>query len=76
LEVVLDDEVGQRRVVRALAFRVVRRLRPRVRLILENGFEEASGQRQPFAPRRRRQTVEFLADPADDVFERQRPVAV
>jgi len=75
-EVVFDHEVGEGRLVRPLALGVVRRLSPRVRPILEDRFEEAGGQRQPFAPRGRRQAGEFLADAADDVFERQRAVAV
>ena len=75
-EVVFDDEVGQRRFVRPLAFGVVGRFGARIRPILEDGFEEAGRQRAPFAPGRRRQAVKFLADPPDDVFERQRAVAV
>jgi hypothetical protein len=74
-EVVFDHEVGEWRVV-ALALRVVRRFRPRVGAIFEDRFEEPGRQRQPFAPGRRRQAGEFLADAADDVFERQRAVAV
>jgi hypothetical protein len=75
-EVVFDHEVGEWRLVRPLPLGVERRFRACVRPILEDRFEEAGGQRQPFAPRGGRQTGEFLTDTGDDVFERQRAVAV
>jgi hypothetical protein len=73
---VFEHQIGQRRIGRARAARIEGRLRPRVRPILEDRFEEARGQRLPLAPRRGRQTMKLFAETAEQVFERERAGAV
>jgi len=76
LKVVFDDQIGQRGFAAALAACVVRDFGAMVGPVFQDRVDEPDRQRQPFAPRGRRQTVKFLADAADDEFQRQRPVAV
>ena len=71
-----EHQIGERGFVDLLATGVVRRLRPGVGPVLQNGFEEAGGQRLPLAPRRGRQTVKLFAETAEQIFERERAGAV
>jgi len=73
---VLEHQIGERRVGRPLAAGVVRRLRPRIGPILEDRFQEPGRQRLPLAPRRGGEAVEFFAETAEQIFQRERPIAV
>jgi len=75
-EVVLEHQIGQRRIGRARAARIEGRLGAGVGAILEDRFEEPGRQRLPLAPRRGRQTVKLFAETPEQIFQRERAGAV
>src|SRR4029453_141999 len=75
-KVVFDDQVHDRWIRRMAAAGVVRGFGAAIGAILEDRFQKARRQLQPFPPGHRRHTVKLLADPADDEFQRQWAIAV